>query len=57
MNVNANDILFQVNTLMTRAGIALHQAERAVDRAQAEALSTFARAARTRARFLMAKLS
>lgn len=55
--MNANDILIQVNTLMTRAGIALHQAERAVDKAQAEALLTFARAARTRARFLFAKIS
>lgn len=55
--MSVNDILIQVNTLMTRAGIALHQAERAVDRAQAEALSTFARAARTRARFLMTKIS
>jgi hypothetical protein len=54
--MNANDILIQVNTLMTRAGIAFHQAERAADRAQADALSTFARAARSRARFLMAKL-
>lgn len=54
--MNANDILTQVNTLMTRAGIAIHQAERAMDRAQAEALATFARAARSRARFLMAQL-
>ena len=55
--MNALDILTQVNTLMTRAGIALHKAERAVDRAEREALATFARAARTRARFLMAKIS
>ena len=41
---------------MTRAGIALHQAERTVDRAQAQTLATFARAARTRARFLMSQL-
>lgn len=54
--MNANDILTQVNTLMTRAGIAIHQAERAMDQAQADALFTFARAARSRARFLFAKL-
>lgn len=54
--MTANDILIQVNTLMTRASITLHQAERAVDRAQAEALATFARAARSRAQFLMSQL-
>lgn len=50
------EILTQVNTLMVRGGIAEHQALRCLragNRQKAAELSTFARAARTRAKSLM----
>lgn len=53
-------ILAQVNTLMVRRGIALHRIERillsGVNRAEVKALETFARAAQSRARHLLAQL-
>lgn len=59
--MNANDILTQVNTLMVRRGIALHQIARNAytgryDSAEMARLRTFARAAQTRAQFLMAQI-
>lgn len=51
--------LFQVNTLMVRAGISEHRAQRlylAGKRAEAAALEIFAHAARSRARFFMSQL-
>jgi len=62
MNANATAILTQVNTLMTRRGIALHKITRAVmsgkyDNAEVAQLRTFVRAATTRAAFLMSQIS
>lgn len=59
--MNAVDILIQVNTLMTRRGIALHQITREYmegnfSSPEVERLRTFARAAQSRARFLMAQI-